>query len=328
MFIPVIVQQYRRLIYLCCTLLLLIICSFPLRTFAAGIRGVPTPATCEQAIGWRVYTQTSCWWQGNAQKTGINFIKNATTFTASIAEMEVQFDTSFVPQSGMWFLRTYICPANQAIRCTIANSSGHVNSLRGAYLSSAENIPQQDPDFNGASGIIPAGSSLCYTFFDATAPDVDWATPAPRTCSDGQILPETPASCVLNNGDDMDIDLGILERKSLSTGLDANDQENVIKSLSVSCTRDAGSSVSIQFRYTPVTLNGSEVISTTTDNVGVALFYEDKAMSPADTIAATFKNGTTQVKLIFQPVREGSVALKAIKTGGFSAHAVMVMTEL
>lgn len=51
-------------------------------------------------------------------------------------------------------------------------------------------------------------------------------------------------------------------------------------------------------------------------------------MSPTDTVAATFRNGATQVKLAFQPVREGSVALKAIKTGGFSAHAVMVMTEL
>lgn len=83
----------------------------------------------------------------------------------------------------------------------------------------------------------------------------------------------------------------------------------------------------MQLNYTPVTVSGTQVVNSSVNGVGVAVSYNDKILSPSDVTTMQLAQGTTNVTLKFGAVRNPSVAVGDIKTGAFTASAVLVMTQ-
>lgn len=199
-----------------------------------------------------------------------------------------------------------------------------VNTVAGV---STKGIAEQTLYFGGYSDVLNTSSNACYTFVDDQ--NNDWSSyAADYMCKDAHHLPDTPATCYLNYGDDLDVSLGTLERSTISTKPMLGAVGNVKKDISVLCTRDAGITVSTSFNFTPIIVNGDEVISTTTPNLGVAIFYEGKLIGPSTPpITENYVQGYSYRSFEFQAVRDPNAVLKDISTGDFTASAIVVMTE-
>lgn len=273
------------------------------------------------------------WWDNQGQNDGTNNTGDrGLTIQVQTSELRAGFDAAYVPYTGNYKMRVRWCPLESVSvsarsRCTIAESVGFYDSQTVA-LNSKDPLVNQDAHFLLTVGAkIPSKSSICYTFVDDEG--VEWSTPAQRTCQDGGQLPEEAADCYLNSNVDMNIDLGILERSEIATTPKYDASGSIKREFPVLCIRDSGVTVETTFQFTPITVSGNEVISTSSANLGVAIFYEGKLVSPSSTpIVETFTNGYTYRELAFQAVRNPDVALKEVSTGDFTASAVMVMTEL
>lgn len=293
------------------------------------IHGVPAPHACVGAVGWGANGMASCWWnKDNSSSTGINLIKKETDLVKSSGTMYDGFSNSYVPYEGRWRLRTYLCSSSTAVRCSVGASSNYVDSVFAVSLNTQQNISDQEPNFGGAAKTkIPENTSLCYSFVDADELTKPWSTDAPRTCGGAPTLPTEPATCYLNSGQSLDVNMGMLERADISTSVTPGDKGNVKKTFTVLCTRDAGVTAKIQFNFTAISVNGSQVVSTSTQNLGIALIYNGKVMSPSDSVSEDFSKGYTNVELEFEAVRDTNTPLSNISTGEFTANAVMVMNE-
>ncbi|ELQ6221726.1 hypothetical protein R2320_002996 [Cronobacter turicensis] len=276
----------------------------------------------QQNYGW--------WWDWEGQQYGTsNTGSKSTQTTTATSRLDTGFDKAYVPFSGQYKMRLRLCPNGDAkVRksCTISKSDGYIDSAL-LNLTSTTPLVKQDATFNlPAWRTIPAQHSVCYTFVDSSG--VEWATPALRTCQDGGQLPETPANCFLNSNVDMNVDLGTLERSKIATMPAYNAEGNVKKEFPVLCTRDGGVTLETTFQFTPITINGNEVVSTSLDNIGVAIFYNGKLVGPSSApIVESFPRDYSYRELTFQAVRNPNVSLKEIPTGDFTATAVLVMTE-
>lgn len=267
------------------------------------------------------------WWWNNTTNEGLNWtiVDNGMNSSSEI-EMFTGFETSYIPFSGNYFMRINVCPSpGGPSRCTVARSVKTIDS-NVFSLTSTTKLVDQNPRFIMSSGVIPGGSSICYTFVDDSGHE--WSTPAPRTCQDAGTLPDVPSVCYLNTNSDLDVMLGTLERGTIATVPAAGAPGNVKKDVSVLCIRDAGTTVSTTFQYTPLTFNGHEVISTQNNGLGVAVFYKGQLVGPSSApITETFAVGYTSREFEFQAIRDPAVALNDIPTGNFTANATMIMTQ-
>jgi len=76
-----------------------------------------------------------------------------------------------------------------------------------------------------------------------------------------------------------------------------------------------------------INIGGRQLVSTSTNGLGVAIIYNGKAMSPSDSAPLSYGNGYHKLNLEFEAVRDPNVKLADIKTGAFTASATMLMTE-
>lgn len=143
-------------------------------------------------------------------------------------------------------------------------------------------------------------------------------TPLPPTPP----IPET--SCTINDGNALSVSLGTLNRDEIPTVPDSGSA--ISKTISVTCT---GGTVTanMALNYTPISIGSSQAVKSSTNGVGAAIFYSDKALSPSDVTPLNFLEGSNTLTLGFQAVRDSTVALKDIPTGAFTANAVLVMTQ-
>lgn len=234
---------------------------------------------------------------------------------------------SYPPMTGKYRMRVYLCESNWGTKCLISHSSRYLDSVNMVSLSSSTTLWDTSVDFGGfPTETLSNRSMLCLTLVDEFGKT--WSSSDPTSCEDASELPETPATCYLNYGDVLDIDFGMLERRNISTVPASGTSGNVKKTFPVLCTRDAGVTVKTTLQFTPLTVNGNEVVSTSTSNLGVAIFYNGKLVGPTSTpVTETFETGYTDRELEFQAIRNPDVALKDIPSGTFTASAVMVMTE-
>lgn len=308
--------------------MLLMLTLAPSKHAQAAVRGWPTILTCVNTIGWENVTAGGCWWNAALQGAGINLITRAEPMGRHPGGVTENFNTSYVPYSGTWRLRMYFCPSdNQYIRCTVANASTYVDSVNAVALNSTATLVDQDPNFGGApGGNTPVNVSTCYAFVEINAPTVAWHTVEPMTCQDGGTLPDEPATCYINENNNLDVNMGTLERGELvsTPGTSAN---TVKKTIPVLCTRDGGVTVTTQFQFTPISVNGQDVVQTSSNGLGIAIHYGGKVISPTDTFTETYQSGYTDITLEFEAVRDPTVEVKDIPTGDFAASAVMIMTE-
>lgn len=226
--------------------------------------------------------------------------------------------------SGYWQARNYLCPSSVAAKCQIKNSSTFVDSLKKVYLRSTSTFADQNPYFGGAAPrIIPYSFSICTTMVDESG--IAWSSTDPTSCSDGNSLPAKPAACYLNYNNDLDVQLGTLERENIAK--QPQTTPTTKKSISVLCTRDAGTTVKMQFQYTPLNIDGQSLVKSSTDGLGVAIIYNGKVMSLLDEVTLNYSVGYSNLDLEFEAVRDPKIKLEDIKTGAFTANAVMIMTE-
>lgn len=264
-----------------------------------------------------------CGWDGPSGYTGIALFYGPSKLNRASFGLAFGFDKSYVPFTDMYKLRTRACAAKEAGNCTIARTTEYFDAVKSIKLNSSTIIFSQQPDFGGGSGMLSTWSQLCFTFVSSDG--TEWKTKALITCQDALMLPETPSFCYLNMGQDFNVDMGTMERGTISTVPGSTTKKTV--PLKVVCTRDASVSATFTLHYTPVTIVGHEVVSSTTKGVGVAVFLNDKMMSTSDSINMDFTVGITEINLGFEVVRDPYINVGNIATGDFSADAVLIMTK-
>lgn len=230
-----------------------------------------------------------------------------------------------VPVSGDYKMKSYWCPWVFKGSCTIADSFMEYSANMAQYIRSSTPIINQDLDFGGGNGgVLHEPSSFCLVLVDSAGRD--WGGPGPMMCSDATPLPTKPSTCYINYQNDLNVTMGDLNRKDITT-MPGSSASVVKKSVPVLCTRDAGTTVTTSFRFTPLTISGNQVIQSSTTGLGIAIHYNNKVVGPSDSFTETFAGGVTNIDLGFEAVRDPKIPEEDIPTGGFNANAVMVMTE-
>lgn len=237
---------------------------------------------------------------------------------------------AYVPFKGNWRINIHLCPGTGLAKCTIAKSVWTIPSQRSVLLTSNQLVDSQDPvpvfGGNGSTvGPLP-GVNMCFTF---VAPDgTEWSSPsAAITCSDGRRMPVVPSYCYLNDSQGLNVAMGTLDRGAISTT--PGGTQTIKKSISVLCSGDAQITARLQFAYTPITVNGRQLIMTSANGLGVAVKLDGTLMnSLTNSPPMNFTPGVNpSLNLEFEAVRDPSVALNDIPTGEFTASAVLKMTQ-
>lgn len=241
----------------------------------------------------------------------------------------------YVATSGLYILNLRVIDQDSSYQWAWA-------STQKFYIDAKVPVQQQNLGVNYDAGSSAKNYyyttlyvSLCYYLVGPSGEHYSiYETPAPRTASNrcppssSGPLPPTPVpqtvSCKLNSGNSLSVDLGTLERTALPTVPGSGDIRSV--SFPVTCT-NGSASMKMQLNYTPITVSGSQVVNSSINGLGVAVSYNDKILAPSDVTTKSFSEGTSNVTLKFEAVRNPSVAVGDIKTGPFTASAVLVMTQ-
>lgn len=241
------------------------------------------------------------------------------------------FEDAYVPYSGFYKLRIYICKSSVASKCSTRNATTYIDSVASPRLTSALRISDQNVSF-GNVPLTPVLYSFntCMALVDSEYGYVYGYPSVERYfCEDGSSLPEEPATCVINRLQDLNVEMGEIERSKIATIPASGTAGNIKKTISVQCSRDSGITVSTSFQFTPLVGYDKEVISVnSSDNLGVAIFYNGNLVGPSlPPITENFDATEATRELEFQVVRKPDSLSKNIPTGDFTASAVMVMTE-
>lgn len=238
-------------------------------------------------------------------------------------EYSLGFEKGYVPFTADYTMRMYFCPSEVLSRCTISSSVQSFDSVRSAHVNSTQLIGNQKLNFGGYAGVVGQTSNACYVFVDYSGKE--WKSEGEFFCGDATTLPSEPAECYLNYGEDLSINMGRLERSEITTNIDSS-SHNVKKDLSILCTRDATLSADITFSYTTLSIGSNDIIHTSANGVGIALFYNNQLVSPTSVFNDSFIMGYSNVDLEFRAVRDASQSINDVPAGDFTASAVMIMT--
>lgn len=313
--------------------------AFIILTFVCGnafatIYGVPAPhfpeggGTCTWANGEGTGGATSgsdytCWLA--VGETPALFGSELGYKDGDWVGLNEEFQNAFFPTGGTLRIREYICESSSPTWCTIAKSKMHIDGKIAVKGDPSVSIQSVEPDFGGNATTIPKlgyNFTICLAFIDDDG--AAWGNNDPIACQDAKQLPDTPALCLLNGSATLDVNMGTVELSDISTTPHSGDSTNVKKDITIDCSGDSEINVETQFVFTPVSLNGTPAISTTIDNLGVALIYNGKIVSPNDRFSEKFSTGSTNIPLEFATVRNAEK--NSVAPGNFTASAVMEMT--
>lgn len=239
---------------------------------------------------------------------------------------------SFVPKSGNYELKMYWCthPYNMDT-CNKAN--GFVVLSGGVTrLESSINLRSQQIVISAAEIKAPSEGGYCITLNDVDTgyeykgkmgygPDGRG-----KFCADAHELPVEPPKCTLNGGTDLDVRLGELERSDI--GVKPGTTTPVTKDISIKCDGNIAYNANMKLEFTPISVSNEQVVSTSTTGLGVAVLYNGKAVQPGQTFPLSYQPGIHTLTLGFEAVRDPAIAATDLKTGDFTASAVLIFTEL
>ncbi|MCU7785581.1 fimbrial protein [Lelliottia amnigena] len=235
--------------------------------------------------------------------------------------------SQFVPSSGNYSVQTdivYRKYSNYYVKYSFKSSNSAY--IDGTKPLSSQTITLSAPGSYSLSLYQDESFTLCAYLVSSTGTKYrvgDFA----QDCY-GAPLPYTPSvpdtSCTINGGNALSVSLGTLNRDEIPTVPDSGTA--ISKTISVNCT---GGTVTanMKLNYTPISIGSSQAVKSSTNGVGAAIFYNNKALSPSDVTPLNFLEGSNTLTLGFQAVRDSTVALKDIPTGAFTANAVLVMTQ-
>lgn len=303
----------------------------------AKIIGVPAPVSytsiqnegfCGGGIGAATASDSSnnnhvCWLALGGQPA--LFSRYVRFDAGQYVNLNEEFVRGYFPMNGRFTIREYLCSDSSAEWCTIGKSFAHIDGSKSVQGDTRHSMYSINPDFGGNNKTFFPHQpfTICLAFIDEEG--VAWKTSGDNiTCSDAKLMPITPSICRINAGDDMNINLGVLEYTDISTEPSSGGKYSAKKTVSISCSSDASVVLSTEFRYQPLSIGGENLVSTSNKDIGVAVFLNNKPVYSSTKYTGTYGPGITPLEFEFQPVRLPESNER--ETGNLTASLVMVMT--
>lgn len=233
------------------------------------------------------------------------------------------FERGYVPFSGNFRVRMYFCPSTSKKICTQKMATQYLDSNANVFLNSTELVVNQNPNFAGYNGVLLNSSNHCIAYLDEEMNL--WKSNGAFFCQDTLTLPDTGSTCYINHENSLDVNIGILERSEIQTNAESSNH-HVEKEFTVLCTRDAGTTATVQFEYASLSLINGDAIKSTANGVGVIMKYNGEYVKLNKTFTKTYAPGYTYETLDFYAVRDSSTPVQDIPSGDFTASAVMILT--
>ena len=264
-----------------------------------------------------------CWLSQGGQPA--LFSRNTTFIAGQYVNLNDEFVSGYFPTTGPLTIREYLCSGSSPEWCTMGKSFAQIDGSKLTQGDTRQNISSVNPDFGGNNKSFNPNQdfTICLAFIDKDG--VAWKTSGDNiTCSDAKLMPDSPSTCRINAGDDMNVDLGVLEYTDISTEPLSGGKYSTKKTVSISCSSEASIVVSTEFKYQPLLISGRNLVSTTNKNIGLAVFMKNKLVDSSDKYMETYEPGSTPLEFEFQPVRFPESHER--ETGNLTASLIVVMT--
>lgn len=237
---------------------------------------------------------------------------------------------AYVPKSGYYTTKVYWCayPENMDT-CSKAKGSVLLVGDR-VWMEQSKSFSQQRIFNHDQTKKAPSTGGYCFTITDDNGyeyrGDMGYGPDnRGKFCGDAHRLPVEPPKCSFNNGTDLDVQLGKLERTDIA--VKSGTTTPVTKDISIKCDGNIVYNANMKLEFTPISVSNEQVISTSTTGLGVAVLYNGKAVQPGQTFPLSYQPGIHTLTLGFEAVRDPAMAAADLKTGDFTASAVLVFTE-
>ncbi|EPL7528282.1 fimbrial protein [Morganella morganii] len=238
---------------------------------------------------------------------------------------------AYVPKSGYYITKVYWCGRPDTMdTCSKANGSLILTGDR-VWLEQSKSFDEQKIFTNDQTKKAPSAGGYCFTIEDTETGyeyrgDMGYGPDnRGKFCGDAHRLPVEPPKCTLNGGTDLDVQLGQLERTDIA--VKSGTTTPVIKDISIKCDGNIVYNANMKLEFTPISVSNEQVISTSTTGLGVAVLYNGRTVQPGQTFPLSYQPGIHTLKLGFEAVRDPAMAVADLKTGDFTANAVLVFTE-
>lgn len=238
---------------------------------------------------------------------------------------------AYVPYSGNYTVKLYWCPYPENMDSCSKGKGSILLVSPPAYLLSGKSLYQQQVITSEVSARSQSAGAYCITLSDDQTGyeyrgDMGYGPDnRGKFCGDAHRLPVEPPKCTFNNGADLDVQLGKLERTDIA--VKSGTTTPVTKDISIKCDGNIVYNANMKLDFTPISVSNEQVISTSTTGLGVAVLYNGKAIQPGQTFPISYQPGIHTLTLGFEAVRDPAMAAADLKTGDFTASAVLVFTE-
>jgi hypothetical protein len=262
--------------------------------------------------------------------TGIPVFNGLQTFL-SMLDYQVE-DNNTVPEEGDYLINIFLCSASKGAQCSATSYRGFITSQNTIHLLPNIPLSQQNTDFGPGTRWTEMDDdtkiTMCLALDNVNNNKKYTDSNLPYQCAGAiPLTPVVPSTCSLNSSQGLTVAFNEIDRADISTTPASQTTGNVEKTIPVTCTGESAFTVKTKFTFTPITVSNNQVVASSNPNLGVAIIYNGKVVSPTDVFDETYQLGTNNINLEFQVVHDSSVATKDIATGDFSASAVMVMTQ-
>lgn len=236
--------------------------------------------------------------------------------------------TAEYPPAGTYVIEAWTCPGD-------TGSVGLCDVSTATLLSKGNTI-----DFDGHTSVwnlglhagwadntrTTSGGFYCFTMMNVGDGTYYKTQEGAPWCTGTDPLPVTPSGCSFSTAA-MNVIFGELKRADIQTSAEGGANSRT-ESASVACSgSDDVLNVTTRFIYTTKLIGDAKAVSVTGNkDLGVAITYKGKVVSPDESYTDTLSSGSNSIDLGFEVIRDPNVALREIKTGEFSANAVMQMT--
>ena len=238
---------------------------------------------------------------------------------------------AYVPKSGYYITKVYWCGRPDTMdTCSKAKGSVILIGDR-VWLEQSKSFDEQKIFTNDQTKKAPSAGGYCFTIEDTETgyeyrgnmgygPDNRG-----KFCGDAHRLPVEPPKCTLNSGADLDVQLGKLERTDIA--VKSGTTTPVTKDIAIKCDGNIVYNANMKLEFTPISVSNEQVISTSTTGLGVAVLYNGKTVQPGQTFPLSYQPGIHTLTLGFEAVRDPAINATDLKTGDFTANAILVFTE-
>ncbi|MEM7888923.1 fimbrial protein [Morganella morganii] len=238
---------------------------------------------------------------------------------------------AFVPKSGYYATKVYWCAYPEDMdTCSKAKGSIILVGDR-VWLESSKSFGEQKIFNNDQTKKAPSAGGYCFTIEDTETGyeyrgDMGYGPDnRGKFCGDAYKLPVEPPKCTLNGGTDLDVQLGKLERTDIA--VKSGTTPPVTKDISIKCDGNIDYNATMKLEFTPISVSNEQVVSTSTTGLGVAVLYNGKTVQPGQTFPLSYQPGIHTLTLGFEAVRDPAINATDLKTGDFTANAILVFTE-